>query len=85
MNLKQAELIRDALERHHPFDRLKELVAVTSDGADEIAEMVGAREALNEYIKSQKIREAFECLGHLTKEEIGEACQRLKEHGRHGH
>lgn len=82
MNLKQAELIRSELEKRHPMARLKELAAVVSNGKDDMAELIEAREALDEHIKSLRVKSAFECLSEYSEEEIEEATQRLKKQGR---
>ena len=82
MNLKQAKLIRRELERQQPLTRLRDVAAVVSDGKDEMAEVIEAREALDEYIKTQRVRDALDTLGYFTPGEIREACEMLKARGK---
>ena len=82
MNQAQAKMIREELERAHPLARLKEMAEIISDGKDEMAERISAREALDEYIKQQRIKEALDVVMHCSKDEIHAVCDKLKKSGR---
>ena len=82
MNRKQAELIRGLCERAYPIEQMRSTASVVSDGKDGIAELIDARDALDEYIKTQRVRDALDTLGHFTPGEIREACEMLKARGK---